>query len=242
VRRITFDAYSPNIFEGMEMKILKYDDDLIDSMNTTTFENYLTLGESYSDVPFKPKKDPSNAWAMPYVTGHKYKVHWRSGLDWMKMRMTMSERWSVSDKDVYIVMNFTDIRAAIDMVTPAGNVSNATLLNVAKKDWESGHNVVYNDTETREIHIIANGVNYLKNPVTMNAYRCIGPCMSAINNTPIETNIRYWSNPNSWNTGKIPESGENVEIMPGWNMILDIEETPILKVLQINGRLTFQDE
>ena len=72
----------------MEMKILKYDDSIINAKSPTDLETYLTLEDNYSVVPFKPKLDPSNGWAMPYVTGHKYKIHWRNGLDFTRMRMT----------------------------------------------------------------------------------------------------------------------------------------------------------
>ena len=41
----------------------------------------------------------------------------------------------------------------------------------------------------------------------MNGYRCIGSCMAAINNTPIENITRYWSNPTSWDSGTLPVAG-----------------------------------
>lgn len=55
-----------------------------------------------------------NAWAMPYVTNHRYKIHWRNGLDWEKMRITLSERWVPSDHNLGIVMNHTDVRVKVD--------------------------------------------------------------------------------------------------------------------------------
>ena len=58
-----------------------------------TLEEYLDDGSNYSNVPYKLKQDPSSAWAMPFVTGHRYRIHWESGLDFDKMRMEMSERW-----------------------------------------------------------------------------------------------------------------------------------------------------
>ena len=39
-------------------------------------------------------------------------------------------------------------------------------------------------------------------------------------------------------TNRLAE-GDDVVIESGWNMYLDIEETPILNILEINGRLTF---
>ena len=34
-----------------------------------------------------------NGWALPYVTGHRYRVHWESGLDFASMKIEVSERW-----------------------------------------------------------------------------------------------------------------------------------------------------
>lgn len=65
----------------MEFKIIKYDDTIVNPLNETEKTEYLLNNTAYSLVPFKTKKNPSSAWAMPYVTNHKYKVHWRYGLD-----------------------------------------------------------------------------------------------------------------------------------------------------------------
>ena len=53
-------------------------------------------------------------------------------------------------------------------------------------------------------------------------------------------NITYWSNPSSWTNrnNTLPKENDTVVIETGWNMILDIN-TPILKKITINGRLTF---
>lgn len=77
----------------------------------------------------------------------------------------------------------------------------------------------------------------------MVAYRCIGSCLAALTDVPIETDVRYWSNISSWGTlGRLPIAGEDVEIQSGWNMVLDLPITPIFRLLTINGRLTFLDD
>ena len=58
----------------------------------------------------------------------------------------------------------------------------------------------------------------------------------------IEEEPRYWSDPRSWQTNKLPVEGEDVIIESAWNMILDIPETPLLRTLEINGRLTVQND
>lgn len=65
--------------------------------------------------------------------------------------------------------------------------------------------------------------------------------MSETNDTVIETNVRRWSNPASWDSGKVPVANETIEIKPGVNMLYDVAESPIYTMITINGRLTFED-
>jgi len=51
---------------------------------------------------------------------------------------------------------------------------------------------------------------------------------------------RFWSDPGSWPSGVLPKAGENVHIEPGWNMTLDLAETPELVLLRVNGILRFK--
>ena len=46
-----------------------------------TLQEYLDDESNYSVVIFKPKLKPSNGWAMPFVTGKRYRIHWAEGLD-----------------------------------------------------------------------------------------------------------------------------------------------------------------
>ena len=51
----------------------------------------------------------------------------------------------------------------------------------------------------------------------------------------MEIDTRIWSNEDSWKPNKMPKEGEDVVIEAGWNMILDLEETPVFDKLEING-------
>ena len=69
----------------------------------------------------------------------------------------------------------------------------------------------------------------------------VGGCNNkdqAIPGAEIEEQYRYWSDPTSWSLGRLPVEGEDVIIEGTWNMVLDIPETPLLRSLEINGRLT----
>lgn len=51
-------------------------------MDPTTLAKYYGDEENYSVVGQTVRTLPDMAWAIPYVTGHKYKIHWEYGLDW----------------------------------------------------------------------------------------------------------------------------------------------------------------
>lgn len=108
----------------------------------------------------------------------------------------------------------------------------------------TGDNVVYNDTATREIHMVATGKNSTRGSVLIKGYRCAGSCLGDITEVPIETGFRRWSDPNSWDEKKVPANLSNVEVQSGWNMLYDMAETDpptIYTMVQVNGRLTFED-
>jgi hypothetical protein len=106
----------------MEMKILPYDDSIVKGMTNVTKLNYINNVSAYSIVPFRPKQNPMHSWAMPFVTGKKYKIHWAKGLDFMHMQCDLSPRWSPADKDLYLIHNFTDVRVKMDFLTGGDNI------------------------------------------------------------------------------------------------------------------------
>lgn len=93
VRRIAWFGYEPATFTGQPMKITQWDDDVIKSFKTNrTFEAMLNeeLPNKWSVVPFRPRKEPDNGWAMPFVTGHTYRINWGDGIDFTQMMMEAS--------------------------------------------------------------------------------------------------------------------------------------------------------
>ena len=58
---------------------MKWDDNILANVNLTEYVS----SNNYTNVIFKELKDPNMGWAVPFVTGHKYKVNWGyTGLDW----------------------------------------------------------------------------------------------------------------------------------------------------------------
>ena len=59
-------------------------------------------------------------------------------------------------------MNFTETREVLNFTTQFGSgdlIANGTLTSIAEADWQTGDNIVYNDTETREFEFVINGKN-----------------------------------------------------------------------------------
>lgn len=141
--------------------------------------------------------------------------------------------------------NFTNTREVMNFTLDGGNgaqIANGTLNSKPEDQWVSGDNWVLNDTETREVSFVINGKNLDEggNEIRIDAHQCFsGSCTETVEDVEISEEIYYWSDPTVWPENRIPEEGDEVEILPGWNMIIDVEETPLLALLTINGRLTF---
>jgi hypothetical protein len=77
----------------------------------------------------------------------------------------------------------------------------------------------------------------------MTGHRCAGSCNEVINETNItENRTRYWSNAADWENGTAPVEGGDAHVLSGWNMVYDLEESPIYKLIRVNGILTFKND
>jgi len=94
----------------MDMYVMKWDDSIVGAMDATQIIAYKEDLAEHSKVFFKSKLKPSNGWAVPYVTGHEYKIHWANGLDFTGMKLEVSERWLTTDKSIIFHHNFTNTR------------------------------------------------------------------------------------------------------------------------------------
>ena len=245
VRRIAIWGM-PSNFYGMRLKILQFDRATEAAVKADgTYEEYLDTNSNYSLVPFKDKQKPSQGWAMPYVTGHRYSLHWEAGLDFDSMKIWVSEVWEETDQNVFLVFNFTESREAVNITSSYGRgeqLPDKSLIDKATADLVSGDNWVRNETDRREFELVINGKDTEYSRLIVEPLECIaGTCvLDTIEEVELEEGQRLWSDPESWGEGgKVPEEGDEVTIESGWNMVLDIEETPILESLTINGRLSF---
>lgn len=137
----------------------------------------LVNGSYWGQMEFRPKLDPANGWAIPFVTGHKYRMTIGTNLDFMRMNILMSENWKEDDKSIYLVHPFIDGREAITVdVSGIGRISNNTIPD-DPEEYSIGQNAIYNETETREVHLILNGKHEPASPfaersVFLQGWRC----------------------------------------------------------------------
>ena len=161
VRRVAFTAITPaDRFISQSMYIAVYDDNKL-KMNGTVADkeaqenkDYINDVNNYGEVKWKEYQDPGKSWAVPMVTGHKYRIQWGAGnndwdpaLDWEKMQIFLSEMWRETDKSIYLVHPFTDKRAQLDVKVKSGSagwgelIDNNTITTAAH--WSVGQNVLY---------------------------------------------------------------------------------------------------
>jgi len=98
------------------MKIAKYDDNIVKAMDDKTMKEFLEdkKKKHFSSIPFKLNRLPANGWAVPFVTGHKYRIHWGdTALDFERMMFEQSEQWEEGDRTIEFVSNFTDKREEV---------------------------------------------------------------------------------------------------------------------------------
>lgn len=94
----------------------------------------------------------------------------------------------------------------------------------------------------REFHFALNAKDPERMRLHIEGYRCVWNCEpEKIEEKKVEGGPIPWSDPKTWPDEKLPEEGDEVSIDTGVWVEFDIEETPLLKSLSINGRLTFKN-
>jgi hypothetical protein len=106
----------------------------------------------------------------------------------------------------------------------------------------NGDNVLYNQTEVREFQWVVNGKDMKdRSMLTINAYECLVNCEAEVVQACTSMKAEsMWSDPDSWPLKASPSEDDEVEIGPCDNIVLDVD-TPILKKLTVNGRLSFKN-
>ena len=99
-------------------------------------------------------------------------------------------------------MNFTETREAINFtsIRSREQIMNKTLWDNTAAERETGDNIIFNDTETREFEFVVNGKNCEKNDILMEGLICIsGVCtLDAIEEVELMEGQYFWSDESVW--------------------------------------------
>jgi hypothetical protein len=149
-------------------------------MDKDAKKNYIDNVDNYGTIDFKAKHTPTNGWATPFVTGHKYKIHWgKTGIDFEEMRATTSWSWEPTDHPIYFVHNFTDVREKYEVVFNGQLMPNNSIAKT-EEDQVTGQYVLFPSPDVRELHFIVNGKNKShpmnETEVIFTSARCDGAC------------------------------------------------------------------
>jgi len=123
---------------------MRYDDsitkDWVNDIRTNETTPYLVDMANWGTGNWKEKSDPGNANTIAIVTGHKYRIHWgKTGLNFENLQIKIDENWLETDKSIFFVHNFSDVRAAIDVKINGEIIPNNTLPNTTdESQWYTG--------------------------------------------------------------------------------------------------------
>lgn len=263
IRRIAFSEAKPDSLKQKKIKIWRYyNDEAKDNLLINKIISPETMN-NFSAIDFKVNKDPTNGWAIPFVTNYDYAVSFDLGINFDALKITRSVFWNNKDSPINLVFNFTARRDDFDTIisnkTNKGIYVSNNTTNLFEKNIYSqkllaneikfGDRFLNKNKSLLMIHV--NGKDFEKQydystspqlNANLNAIQCFNNNCSIpiIVPVPLEDRIRLWSDRASWPNNTIPKENENVEIKSGWNMLLDISP-PQLNLITINGRLCFDD-
>jgi len=248
VRRLVFHGASSKSDMPL-LRIVKWDDYILDAQSNIT--EYRENIDNYSQVSRRGPTNPVNHFTMPWVTGHTYHVHFGPGLNWEGLSLEISEHYLDTDKDILFVSNFSDVRQAIQVKVDGVLFENDTIPTDGFSQVMTGHNIVYNDSDIwdeMELKYYVTGFGASSRPystrnIRFQGVRCLSACNEQLDEgVEQETGTRYWSDPTNWPDETLPGEDDEVHILPGWNMIMDLEETPVYGLVRVNGKLTFKND
>ena len=201
VRRVVMYNASPGSINSRDLYITSYEDEDIEPLTEDEYSTYMADETNYSIVPMRKKKNPSNHWTVPFVTGHKYYLRWEYGLDFEFMTFERTNwLWGEDDGNIFFTMPHYDVREAVYFDDNTGRRHNNNSIGTEDnvQNLEMGDNLVLNDTETRLIHMVINGRTYETKSLGLTGVRCISDCNPAIEDVEIELEERLWSNLSHW--------------------------------------------
>lgn len=172
----------------------------------------------------KMSMDIPHSWAMPFVTGQYYNVHWKWGIDYTHLAIAPSRLWDVND-GVVLRFNYTDHRELYNIgkwyqqqLEFPYVVSSDVLIDPSS--CQNGD--YYHDINSSYLFVCVSGRNKtIREWIDVNGIRCLNACPQDLIGVNRENFTRYWSDVKNWPNNTLPSAGKDVTIPDAWNLILD---------------------
>lgn len=220
----------------------QYDPDQVEDMTEEEKSHYL-VADNGSEIGFIVYQNPFMHNTGIYVTQHRYYLRWQWGLDFETQDIQIiGHLWEKPEDSVQMVMPYYETREAIDMTSQVGGLQpNGTLVSTHRDNWVLGSNVVYDDVDVREMHWAVNARDG-SNDLHMKGWRCKDACdLEPVDDEDPQDTVKLWSDERTWPAlGRVPIAGDEAEIPDGWEVIYDVGTSPVLKSVEVNGKLSFE--
>ena len=202
----------------------------------------------YSSIAFRFKNNPKKNWVFNAISGYEYKVHFDTGVDFLSIDTEYSDPELLQGETKGFIMHFnhTERREAMNVTYTHANGTANTVNTPSTTPLTSSSKMgdIYFNNVTRHTTVKFDGQRNDTTKFVFKGDECIswGNCNADVTeDAEIETNYRRWSNTSSWTSGALPVEGEEVLIEPTWNMLYDLEDSPVFKSIEVNGRLTIEN-
>ena len=182
--------------------------------------------------------DWSEAFSLPFVTGYFYNIHWGPGiLDFTHMLIVPSYAWKSTDKSLILRFNYSSQRETHDInflrTNKIKNNYTESLTNISLNGLTLGTSHHNNISKYLFLGIAGN----INGSLILDRVICRKTCPGSPWVKEKDPGIKKWSDPTVWDNKVIPKDGDEVTIKGNWRMLLDVDQTPKLKKLIIDGDL-----
>ena len=235
IRPIMFRNLRPQeAFRGLEIRVYRIPD-FNYNLSLANVSNFTKV------VMYKIFVDTMYTWALPFVTGYIYNVHWQDGsLDFTHLNLYPTNYWKNTDKGVVLRFNYSDTREDfnVSLLRFSKLTQNANKLNDIFDPNTNNFTTAdyYHRMDNKYFSIGVNGK--INGTIDIDPVKCLKTCPRIDDDATKESFFRLWSNISMWNNSKLPQEGDTVLIPRAWRLILDVD-TPNLAKLIIDGDLTF---
>lgn len=192
-------------------------------------------------IIIKKSNDKKNSWAMPFVSGSYYNVHWKWGIDFTHLAIAPNMLWDTND-GIVLRFNYTDNRELFEIGKWYQQSLQLPFLsngNAIVDPATCSNGDYFQDDANRYLYVCVSGRNKaMREWIDVNGIRCRDFCPVEPEDENREDFFRLWSNATMWPNGVLPAEGENVTVPFEWKVYMDIDP-PQFYYLEVNGLLIF---